>query len=243
MAVLLDYKYYKWIAIIPGWILGDIVGAIAAYFFVETLMSQKKGDLPFEVALLRICTLLIKTDGVVDDAEVRTVRQFFIRTFGKRRAETIFKEIKTSEVKSYTLDQLLDLLKKRIAPSKYYSVIQMLYAVAVADGEISPNEDAFIETVGRDFGYTIDRLKTIRAQFVKTKTKSRKYSQEIMDALAKLGLKSGVDYSEIKKAYRELAKEYHPDKLAGMSQGIQDLAKVKFQQIQNAYEYLNKHYV
>ena len=119
----------------------------------------------------------------------------------------------------------------------------MLYAVAVSDGEITPNEDAFIETVGRDFGYTIDRLKTIRAQFVKTKTKSKKYSQEIMDALSTLGLRSDADNSEIKKAYRELAKEYHPDKLAGMSQGIQDLAKEKFQQIQNAYEYLNKHYV
>jgi DnaJ like chaperone protein len=243
MAVLLDYKYYKWIAIIPGWILGDIVGAIAAYFFVETLMADKKGDLPFEVALLRICTLLIKTDGVVDDSEVRVVREFFVRTFGKRRAEVIFKEIKTSEVKNYTIDQLVSLLKKRIAPSKYYSVIQMLYAVAVADGDISPSEDAFIETIGRDFGYTLERLKTIRSQFVKSKSKSTKYSQEIIDALSTLGLKTTASFADIKKAYRELAKEYHPDKLAGMSQGIQDLAKEKFQQIQNAYEYLNKHYV
>ena len=49
-----------------------------------------------------------------------------------------------------------------------------------------------------------------------------------MDALATLGLKSDADNSDIKKAYRELAKEYHPDKLAGMSKGIQDLAKEKF---------------
>ena len=48
---------------------------------------------------------------------------------------------------------------------------------------------------------------------------------------------------EIKKAYRSLAKEYHPDKLTGMSEGIIKLAKEKFQLIQNSYEYLNKNYV
>ena len=40
-----------------------------------------------------------------------------------------------------------------------------------------------------------------------------------------------------------ILKEFHPDKLSGMSQGIQDLAKEKFQLIQEAYEYLNKNYV
>ena len=45
-----------------------------------------------------------------------------------------------------------------------------------------------------------------------------------------------------KSAYRTLAKEYHPDKLAGMSDGIKNLAKEKFQLIQESYEYLNKNY-
>ena len=48
--------------------------------------------------------------------------------------------------------------------------------------------------------------------------------------------------SEIKSAYRTLAKEFHPDTLSGMSKGIQDLAKEKFQLIQEAYEYLSKNY-
>ena len=47
---------------------------------------------------------------------------------------------------------------------------------------------------------------------------------------------------EIKSSYRSLAKEYHPDKLTGMSDGIKNLAKEKFQLIQASYEYLNKNY-
>ena len=93
MAILTDYKYYKWIAILPGWAIGDFVGAIAAYFLVDTLMSNKKEDLSFDLALLRICTLLIKADGKVNPEEIKVVREFFIQTFGKRKSDKVFKEI------------------------------------------------------------------------------------------------------------------------------------------------------
>ena len=41
MGYLIDYKYYKWVAIIPGWILGDFIGAIAAFFLVREIMINK----------------------------------------------------------------------------------------------------------------------------------------------------------------------------------------------------------
>ena len=76
-----------------------------------------------------------------------------------------------------------------------------------------------------------------------SKSTSKKYSQEVINHLGVLGLKGGATESELKSAYRNLAKEYHPDKLAGMSDGIKNLAKEKFQEIQDSYEYLMKHYV
>ena len=243
MALLTDYKYYKWIALIPGWYIGGFVGAVASYFLVEAIMSNKKEDISFEIALLRISTLLIKTDGKVHPEEIKAVRVFFIRTFGRRRANKVFKEIKTSNLRNSTLDQLITILKLKLVPTKYYSLIQMLYAVASSDGSITKDEDLFIENVGSEFGFSKDRLHTIRNQFIKTKTKSKTYNQKTINAFNVLGLKPGADLLKIKSAYRELVKEYHPDKLAGMSQGIQDLAKEKFQMIQNAYEYLNKNYV
>ena len=243
MAILTDYKYYKWIAILPGWAIGDFVGAIAAYFLVDALMSNKKEDLSFDLALLRICTLLIKADGKVNPEEIKVVREFFIQTFGKRKSDKVFKEIKTSYLRNSTLDQLVTVLKLRLSPTKYYSVIQMLYAIAAADGAIEKNEDLFIEDVALQFGFSKERLQTIRNQFIKTKTSSKKYSQKIIDSFNILGVKPGVGVADIKTAYRKLAKEYHPDKLTGMSDGIKDLAKEKFQMIQEAYEYLNKNYV
>ena len=237
-----EIKYYKFLAIIPGWFIGDFLGAIAAYFLAQELMRDREEDISFDLALLRICSLLIKSDGSVDKNEVDTVRDFFKRTYGSTKTNLLFKTLKSSELRNYTLDQLIDIIKNNMVPTKYYSIIQLLYAVAAADGEISPAEDEFIWVVGIELNFTRGRLESIKNQFIKVKTKSKKYDQKTLQFLGVLGLKGGVEMSEIKKAYRTLAKEFHPDKLAGMSQGIQDLAKEKFQLIQEAYEYLNKNY-
>jgi DnaJ like chaperone protein len=41
---------------------------------------------------------------------------------------------------------------------------------------------------------------------------------------------------EVKKAYRKMAKKYHPDKLQDLGEAHLKGAKDKFLQIQNAYE-------
>ena len=56
----------------------------------------------------------------------------------------------------------------------------------------------------------------------------------------KLGLDPKASKDEIKKAFRSLAKEYHPDKLVGVNQTIKKIAEDKFREIREAYDYLIK---
>lgn len=49
-----------------------------------------------------------------------------------------------------------------------------------------------------------------------------------------LGLKRGASKEEVKHAYRELAKKYHPD--MNVNNPLKDLAEEKFIEIQNAYD-------
>jgi len=53
-----------------------------------------------------------------------------------------------------------------------------------------------------------------------------------------LGIKEGASQEEIKAAYREQVKKYHPDKHT--DNPLQDLAEEKLQEINEAYEYLTK---
>ena len=56
-----------------------------------------------------------------------------------------------------------------------------------------------------------------------------------------LGLTPGASAEEVKKAYRELARKYHPDMVSGMSDEFKKMAEEKFKSIQSAYEVLRKH--
>ena len=55
-----------------------------------------------------------------------------------------------------------------------------------------------------------------------------------------LGVNKGASESEIKSAYRKMAKKYHPDKVASLGEQAQQAAKEKFQEINNAYEKIKK---
>ncbi|MDC3130088.1 DnaJ domain-containing protein, partial [Bacteroidota bacterium] len=231
----------KWIAAIVGWYFAGILGAIIAYSIVSRYTRRLTTDISFEIALLRICSMIIKSDGNIESIEVETVRNYFKRAFGFERTNRIFKEAKVSPIRDYSLNQLVQVIKDKLIPSKFYSILQFLYYVSSSDGKITKGEDEIIYLVGSQLGFTVERINAIRSQFINSSSVASDDKLEYY--LNILGLKKSATADEIKTAYRSLAKEFHPDKLSGMSKGIKDMAKEKFQLIQEANEYLQKNYI
>jgi hypothetical protein len=56
-----------------------------------------------------------------------------------------------------------------------------------------------------------------------------------------LGVPTTATKGEIKEAYLKLAKEFHPDKSAGVNPAVKKLVEEKFKDIQEAFEILSKH--
>jgi len=56
-----------------------------------------------------------------------------------------------------------------------------------------------------------------------------------------LGVPTTATKGEIKEAYLKLAKEFHPDKSAGVNPAVKKLVEEKFKDIQEAFETLSKH--
>ena len=55
-----------------------------------------------------------------------------------------------------------------------------------------------------------------------------------------LGIDASATDDEVKKAYRQMAIKFHPDKVAQMGEEFQKGAKEKFQKIQDAYDAIKK---
>ena len=54
-----------------------------------------------------------------------------------------------------------------------------------------------------------------------------------------LGVSRSASQQEIKSAFRKQAQRYHPDRVSHLGEEFQQLAKEKFQEIQQAYEILS----
>lgn len=68
----------------------------------------------------------------------------------------------------------------------------------------------------------------------------RATKSKLAEALATLGVTEDVQRDELKRVYRHLINQYHPDKLAGQNlpEGLVEMAKEKTQQIIASYNYI-----
>jgi DnaJ like chaperone protein len=109
---------------------------------------------------------------------------------------------------------------------------QLLFSIAMVDGTLHPAEEALLRAVPAHLGLHPDIFMTVRRQF----------GHDLSHHYAVLGLESGADLAEVKKAYRKLAAEYHPDKVVskGLPEDFTRFAEQKFKEINEAYAAINK---
>ena len=112
-------------------------------------------------------------------------------------------------------------------------MIDIFYRVAMVDGRISANEERLIDYAVRVFRIPESMHESIRRNH-NVKGASKAY--------AVLGLTESATEAEIKKAYRKLILEYHPDTIAakGMADEFKEYAIKRFREVQEAYETICK---
>ena len=129
-------------------------------------------------------------------------------------------------------------------------VLVQLISVALADGELHSKEESLSRSVALRLGYpnaAFDQLiRMIRAQgrfgAGAGSYGSAGQQSDLPSAYEALGVKASDSDAVIKKAYRKLMSEFHPDKLMG--QGVpEDMVKVateRSQEIQAAHDLIKR---
>ena len=228
----------KWVGIGAGWFLAGPIGAIIGYYISKNFFDGKNDQAKaYELSLLILSSLVIKSDGKIVKAELDYVKKFFINTFGVQKANKYFEIF--NKLNKQSLDSQLrpvcQQLNSYVNHASRLQIIHFLFGVSASDNEIHPSE---IELINRIAGYlNVNQydFESIKSMFL---TKGSTNSLDKWFAILEID-KNASDV-EIKKAHRKMVIKYHPDKLQGVSDDIVKLAEDKFLLVQQAYENIMK---
>lgn len=189
----------------------------------------------FFLALFSILGKLAKADGTISREEGEAVISFLDRmnVSGSQRAFAIrvFNEAKDSR---YTVEDFARQFAEITAgqPDLRSSLMDMLFETALANKELHPREDEVIRSVAAILGVTPGELAAIR----------NRHMGGADHAFSVLGLTPEATNEEIRRVYRQLVHEYHPDRIVsqGMPREFVDYATERFQEIQRAWELVRR---
>ena len=178
---------------------------------------------------------------MVSESEIEQARivmsQMRLNETQKHEAIKLFSE---GKVTGFNIAPELEKLKKSANSSSLILMfMEIQISVAIADGEISEPERDVLITICHELGISTAELNTLIQRLNASSRQSSQPSEHsLRDAYTVLGvLKSDTD-AVVKRAYRKLISEHHPDKLVakGLPEEMMILAKEKSQQIQAAYD-------
>ena len=228
---------YKWflglfgffIYRIPGFFVGFFIGSFLDNAGIRRVNSNVIKE--FEINLLSLTSILIKSDGKISSSELQFVRNYFISIYGSEKANLLFKRFNNEVDKSnISAEKICFFYRSRTTYETRLQIINLLFNVAKSDGNVSNYELEKLLEFSNLMKISRVDFESLKAMFIKSTNSDYKILE--VD-------KSCTD-SELKKAYRDLAKKHHPDKVQHLGEAYIKSAKEKFSRIQAAYENVKK---
>jgi len=179
----------------------------------DRLTQPPERTVAFTIAVIALGAKMAKADGHVTRDEVTAFREVFhisraaepqaARVFNLARQDVAGFEAYARRIKAMFGDQTQTLS----------DLMEGLFHIALADGEYHPKEDDFLHEVAEIFGLSEREFRALRVRFVKDAEP---------DPYDVLGVSPEMPFDEIRKAWRGLVRETHPDRM--MARGVPEEA-------------------
>lgn len=237
---------------VVGAVLGAVVGGAAGQFLLTALFGRGLGAVraQFVDSTFAVMGALCKADGRVTDDEIQIAEQFFSRMslseVQRQSARAAFNRGKGAQ---FDLDAELQRLRVTAgrSPALLQLFLQVQLSAVAADGVVHRAEHAMLLRVARGLGLSeadVNRLEAALRGSASTGDGASGPDREtrLADAYATLGVDPVAGDAEVKKAYRRLMSQHHPDKLAsrGMPENMRPMAEEKTREIRKAYDLIKE---
>jgi DnaJ like chaperone protein len=245
-------------------VIGALVGFLVGHLFDSGLVRAIRMTGPgalhelqqefFDIAFV-LLGYIAKADGRVSESEVAQAEAMFaqLRLTPSQRASAI-KRFQRGAEKDYDPSNELAQFRKTasLRPQTSQTLMLFLVSMALADGRLDRAERDALTRIAHSLGISDTALQHIvsmlsaQANFRGRRQDQRQTYQpqrsQLSDAYQALGVSSEVDDRELKRAYRRLMSENHPDKLGarGVPKEMIDLATERSQNITAAYDLIKE---
>ena len=227
-------NYAKWIGGGLGWAFGGPIGGVLG-FMMGSMFSgagsstqhygqTQSGD--FNISLLILTAAVMKADGSVKRSELDYVKRFLENNFGASRTPQYVKMLGEILKQDLNVQDVSTQIAQFMDYGSRMMLVQYLFGIAQADGNNHPSEIEMIQTIASFMGINQKDYASIKAMFVKDTGSA----YQILEVIA------NASNNEIKKAYRDLAKKHHPDRVAHLGEDVKEAAEEKFTKLNAAYE-------
>lgn len=218
--------------------------------------SQTDHEMVFLAAVAAMLAKMAKADGHVDSTEIAAAEKAF-RRLGLRgqKREYCIRVFRTAKDDSHSIYEYASSFAQAEPDSDLRAVLyDILWDMACADGVLSEEEDAILRQIVQYLHvpsalYTLQHTRRIRSSGHRSYRSSSDDSyhgtssrSSLDDAYEILGVKSVATNDELKKAYREKAKKFHPDMLRaqGLSPSLIKKANDQMARINAAWDEIRK---
>lgn len=201
---------------------------------------QERVQAAFFAATFSVMGHVAKADGRVTPDEISSTESVMARMqLGPAQRKAAIQLFNEGKKAGFPLEDVLEQFRQEC--HRRYSLLQVFMeiqiATAMADGSIHPAERRIIHHVGDLLGFSRTEVERLFGMEHGARSGTAR-KQPLPEAYEVLGVERTATDAEVKKAYRRLMNQHHPDKLIakGLPEEMIRIATEKTQQIKEAYE-------
>lgn len=234
--------------------LGALLGAALGHHFDSGLKGladdpnigigdHERIQTAFFTATFSVMGHVAKADGRVTTEEIKLAEalmaQMRLTPDQRSAAMNLFQEGKRA---GFPLDDVLEQFRREChrRATLIRMFLEMQIQAAVADGHVDPEERRLLLHIAQHLGFSQRDFEQLLEMIFGAAggTPDHPYVPSLNDSYKVLGVSKSVNDAELKRAYRRLMSQHHPDKLVskGLPEEMIKVATEKTQQIRSAYE-------
>ncbi len=235
---------FMWIGAIIGFTFGRwtglVLGLLAGYWISRGVRSRLMQGLQgrFLESTFAVMGAVCKADGRISEQEIQVAETLFQKLHLNAEArESARAAFRRGKLPGFDLDQeVADFARAAHGAKPLLNMfLQFQLAAVAADGKVTAEEHSILLRIARGLGLSEAEVQQLEASL---RMQGQSAEQKLDDAYQVMGLTPEASDAELKKAYRKLMSENHPDKLAarGMPESMRAMAEEKTRDITTAYD-------